>query len=239
MPTHHYAVFHYCKKLGVALQPFIQTNDRAYPHRTNHFNGAPQRLGEVQSDVRGYVSELLSKAANKGSLDSTVDKEDKEKLLKGLKGWGVLDNNYRYVKSHETGRHRGYSVYPGGGLMPDAKPSTPIPMDKLLDSGMWSDIYSNYTVHVHQPTMFQPVGSMRKIGDAFTCECRDMITFNAKVTKINQDETGVTVDYVDSNSPDSATQYVHSDLNNFTDMVTTDNVAQLRHDFPPSSDPSE
>ena len=95
--------------------------------------------------------------------------------------------------------------------MPDAKPSTPIPMDKLLDSGIWSDIYSNYTVHVHQPTMFQPVGGMGKIGDAFTRECRDMITFNAKVTKINQDETGVTVDYVDSNSPDGATKTVRAD----------------------------
>jgi monoamine oxidase len=76
---------------------------------------------------------------------------------------------------------------------------------------MWSDIYSNYTVHVHQPTMFQPVGGMGKIGDAFTRECRDMITFNAKVTKINQDETGVSVDYVDSNSPDGATKTVRAD----------------------------
>jgi len=37
----------------------------------------------------------------------------------------------------------------------------------------------------------------------------------------------------------AVTQYVHSNLNNFTDIVTTANVAQLRHDFPPGSDPSE
>ena len=37
----------------------------------------------------------------------------------------------------------------------------------------------------------------------------------------------------------AVTQYVHSDLNNFTDKVTAANVAQLRHDFPPGSDPSE
>ena len=36
----------------------------------------------------------------------------------------------------------------------------------------------------------------------------------------------------------AVTQYVHSDLNSFTDTVTTANVAQLRHDFPPGSDPS-
>ena len=37
----------------------------------------------------------------------------------------------------------------------------------------------------------------------------------------------------------AVTQYVHSDLNNFKDTVTTANVAQLRHEFPPGSDPSE
>ena len=37
----------------------------------------------------------------------------------------------------------------------------------------------------------------------------------------------------------AVTQYVHSDLNGFTDKVTAANVAQLRHDFPPGADPSE
>ena len=37
----------------------------------------------------------------------------------------------------------------------------------------------------------------------------------------------------------AVTQYVHSDLNKFTDTVTAANVAQLRHDFPPGADPSE
>nr|WP_227677707.1 cytochrome c [Psychrobacter frigidicola] len=37
----------------------------------------------------------------------------------------------------------------------------------------------------------------------------------------------------------AVTQYVHSDLNNFTDTVTAANVVQLRHDFPPGADPSE
>lgn len=37
----------------------------------------------------------------------------------------------------------------------------------------------------------------------------------------------------------AVTQYVHSDLNNFTDTVTATNVAQLRHEFPSGADPSE
>ena len=34
-------------------------------------------------------------------------------------------------------------------------------------------------------------------------------------------------------------QYVHSDLNDFTDTIAADNVASLRHENPPGGDPSE
>lgn len=37
----------------------------------------------------------------------------------------------------------------------------------------------------------------------------------------------------------AVTQYVHSDLNNFTDTVTAADVAQLRHADAPGADPSE
>lgn len=37
----------------------------------------------------------------------------------------------------------------------------------------------------------------------------------------------------------AVTQYIHSDLNKYTDTVSAANVAQLRHDFPPGADPSE
>ena len=212
LPSHHYAVFHYCKKFGVEMQPFIQTNDRAYLHRTNHFGGVPQRLGDVKNDIQGNIAELMSKVVNVGGLDRSVNTEDKEKLLEGLKGWGVLDKDYRYRASNATSKHRGYSVLPGGGLMPTETPSKPLPMSEILDSGMWSDIYSNHMTYAHQPTMFQPVGGMGKIGDAFTRECRDMIEFNAKVTKIHQDETGVTVSFVDSNNPEGTVKTLRADL---------------------------
>ncbi len=37
----------------------------------------------------------------------------------------------------------------------------------------------------------------------------------------------------------AVSQYVHRDLNGYTDTVTAANVAQLRHEFPPGPDPSE
>ncbi len=52
--------------------------------------------------------------------------------------------------------------------------------------------------HEMQTTMFQPVGGMGMIGQAFARQVQPMITHNAKVTRINQDKSGVTVTYSDT-----------------------------------------
>ena len=43
--------------------------------------------------------------------------------------------------------------------------------------------------------MFQPVGGMDMIGKAFAKEVGDLIRYDAKVTRIQQDDSGVTVSY--------------------------------------------
>ena len=52
---------------------------------------------------------------------------DKERLLANLRAWGVLDNQYRYVKSADVSNRRGYDVPLGGGLMPKAVPTNSTP----------------------------------------------------------------------------------------------------------------
>jgi len=48
--------------------------------------------------------------------------------------------------------------------------------------------------------MFQPVGGMGRIGEAFAKQVGDLIAYNAKVTKIDQNDKGVTVTYEDTES---------------------------------------
>src|SRR6201989_1955341 len=60
IPYHHRAMLDYCKRLGVALEPFVQVNYNAYVHSAGAFGGRPQRFREVQADFQGTVSELLS-----------------------------------------------------------------------------------------------------------------------------------------------------------------------------------
>ena len=52
--------------------------------------------------------------------------------------------------------------------------------------------------------MFQPVGGMDMIGKAFAKEVGDLIRYDAKVTRIAQDDGGVTVTYVDTKDPAAA-----------------------------------
>jgi monoamine oxidase len=141
LPVHHRAVFDYCRKLGVAVHPFIIKNSKAYVHSRHAFGGEPQRIGHVEKDMRGHVSELLAKSLHQGALDEAVSLEDRERLLEGLQGWGVLDRNYRYRAGDDVGGVRGWDIRPGGGLMPDKKPSQPVDLSPLLQSGLWEQIF--------------------------------------------------------------------------------------------------
>ena len=122
IPHHHYAVLDYCRRLGVALEPFVQLNHNAYLHKPSAFGGTPQRIREIKADFSGGVSELLAKATNKGALDDDVTKGDREVLLEALRQLGGLDREYRYRAGPSASEFRGYKRPPGGGLSP--APST-------------------------------------------------------------------------------------------------------------------
>ncbi len=145
IPYHHYAMLDYARRLKVPLEPFNQVNVNAYLHSPKAFGGKPQRIRHVRTDFQGHVAELLAKATQQGQLDTTVGKEEKEKLLEALRNWGLLDKDMRYARSEFTSiMARGFDVDPGGGLMPQAVPSAPLKRDELLQSGLWQYLLSHY-----------------------------------------------------------------------------------------------
>src|ERR1700722_13532198 len=91
IPYHHRALLDYCRRFGVALEPFIQLNHNAFLHGTKAFGGKPQRIREIKADFEGAIAELLAKATRKGALDETVSREDQEILLQALRDHGGLD----------------------------------------------------------------------------------------------------------------------------------------------------
>jgi monoamine oxidase len=205
IPYSHHAVLDYCRRFGVQLEPFIQVNYNAFVHSTKAFAGAPQRFRHVQADTYGYVSELLSKATQGGALDQALSKEDRERLLEGLKRWGVLDRDHRYRAGTAVSDTRGYDVDPAGGLMPAAKASTPLKVDELLGSGLWAQIGAG-NLYDFQSTIFQPVGGMDMLAKGFERRLPGLVRFNTKVTRIEQSASAVTVSYVDALKPGQAMQ---------------------------------
>jgi monoamine oxidase len=196
IPYHHHAMLDYARRLGVALEPFVQVNHNAYLYAKNAWGGAPQRLRHVQSDFHGHVAELLAKATRRHALDDAVTREDQERLLEAMRRWGALDRSYRYAAGELSSSRRGHAVAPGGGLMPSPVPSQPLALHDLLQSRAWTHLVVGLE-HEYQSTLLQPVGGMDQIARALHREVADAVRFGARVTAIDQDPRGVTVTYAD------------------------------------------
>jgi monoamine oxidase len=196
IPYHHHAIIDYCRRLKVPLEPFIQFNYNALVHNTQAFGGKPQKLGAIQADFQGGIAELLAKGSRQGMLDQAVTKEDREILLEALRSWGALNGDYEFAKGRQSSNRRGYERAEGGGpLGPEY--SEPMKLHDVLNSRLWTSASSGYGFDT-QSTIFQPVGGMGRIGDAFARELGPIIKLNCKVVEIKQDAKGVSVSYVDT-----------------------------------------
>lgn len=202
IPYHHHGVLDYCRKFGVALEPFIQINHNAYVHSVAAFGGRPVRYREVAADFQGYIAELLAKSVSQSKLDEEVGREDKEILLEALRNWGALDKDLRYAVGGASSSRRGFQKAAGGGLDSTPVYSQPIAFDELLRSGLWKGLVQG-SIQLFQTTLFQPIGGMDRISHAFHRELGDIVRFNAKVVAIRQDENGARVAYEDVGSPGS------------------------------------
>src|SRR6266700_4114800 len=200
IPYHHRALLDYCRRLGVALEPFIQLNHNALLHASRAFGGVPQRIRDIKADFQGQTSELLDEVTQQGKLDEAVSKEDREILMQALKSWGALDDNHAYKANLVSAEFRGFAKDPGGGIGAAPVAGEPIGLSDILKSRVWRYL-QNFALHAFQSTMFQPVGGMDMIGKAFAREIGDVIRYDAKVTRIQQDDRGVTVTYTDLKAP--------------------------------------
>jgi monoamine oxidase len=204
IPHHHRTLLHYCKALGVELEPFVQMNHNALVHRKDAFGGKPQKYKELAVDFKGHVSDLLAKSLNAGALDQAITGEDKEKLLVACREWGLLDANMAYSSSVRVSGQRGYDRPPGGGVNGAPTASKVNGLSDVLDSNIWTQMgfYFNY---VMQTTMFQPKGGMDMIGKGFFKQVGNLVRLNTQVTKIAQDAKGVTASWTDTKTGQTGT----------------------------------
>ena len=209
IPYHHETILGYCKQFGVELEVFTNDNRAAFFQGKNTtFDGVTGKSvpgRRLLSDQRGYISELLAKAVNRGALDMELTNDDKEKLLAMLTSFGALDKDHMYRGSGRSG-YQGPHVNKGLGLGMDAAAVQSLTLREVL--GLNLDNGENYYVTrfthgINQnPTLFQPVGGMDRIVDAFLSELirRDIaIMYETVVEEIeNMADGTVTIRYLDA-----------------------------------------
>ena len=189
----------YCRELGVLIEVFTNINADAYIYNESEGMkpGHPMRYRTAKSDVYGYVSELLAKAASRGALDKQLTREDKHRLLAFLEDWGDIggaSEGYAYTGS----TNRGFSVYPGASGTPGIE-LAPVPsVSEVFASAV--GMYFSFEFEFDQAMlMFQPVGGMDQIPRALTRAIgQQRVRLGCQATKITQSADGVTVEYADA-----------------------------------------
>lgn len=196
IPYHHQGLLYYCRKFGIELEPFIEVNHNTWLHSSDTFGGKSVRYREFSADFYGFTAELLAKAINQHKLDDIVSEDEHHYLIEAMKSWGALTPDLSYTKGNVSSWRRGFERAQGGGLNGAPIPSEVLARKDIMKSGLWDWMAFNQRIDM-QTTLFQPVGGMDQIGKGFARQVKDLITLNCKVTKISQNEQGVTVTYND------------------------------------------
>ncbi|MCQ4082331.1 FAD-dependent oxidoreductase [Streptomyces sp. RB6PN25] len=196
IPYHHRRVLAACRRLGVRLEPFIMQNT------ANLYVGGPGDLRDagggvmggaqprrrIAADTRGHLAHLLARAIDKGALDTEIEPAEREALLMLLVKFGDLgEHDYAYEGSTRAGYREPLAV----GQQAEAE--APIALPELLASEFWRHRFYQPDEHLWQATMFQPVGGMDRIVDAFTRRLWGTIVLGAEVTRIELVRDGVRV----------------------------------------------
>ncbi|HPE47363.1 MAG TPA: FAD-dependent oxidoreductase [Hyphomonas sp.] len=221
IPASHTGIHAYCREFGVPLEVQVNVNrDARYVSRKIR-NGMPIEDRQITGDLRGGISELLSKAVRKGALDEELTAEDRTRLLDFLSMYGALDASGGYSGSERLG----YEV-PPTVLGAPAEIRKPIPLSELLaDENLGFNVTFGEILY-QQTTMLEPVGGMDAIPYAFAARLRREIHYGKRVTHLKKTDGGVTVhyanddgtagtaeaDYCISTVPFSVLKYIEADF---------------------------
>jgi len=182
----------YARELGVPVIPFSNQNATTFVHYAGDtsLNNTPITYRQAKADLYGYVSELLAKATQRGSLDDTLSGEDKERLAEFLRDFGDLSSDGRYLGSSR----RGYVEEPGAGLE-FGEVGDPPSLSETVRSG----IGRNFSFEFGDDQAMQMMtvaGGMDQLHRAFARALGpEVIKYGAEVTAMKNTPSGVRVEY--------------------------------------------
>ncbi len=201
----------YCRRFGVALQPYIFASRANLVHSGYVGNGKTVQVRRAVHDLQGHVAELLAKCIDTSRLDLSITADDLAKLRDMLAIFGDLDRDERngkvtYTYTNRSGR-AGYET-PPGLVEQQAKPLSPLALDELLRSRVWNDYIFREADYSWQTSLLEPVGGMDHFVKAFANQplartsgtVASLIRYGAKVTGVELADDEVSVRYSDQGS---------------------------------------
>jgi monoamine oxidase len=201
LPFHHPRVMHYCREFGIPLEVYVMSTTANLYQTDRAFDGQAQTRFRLGNDVNSHIGELLSKTINSKALDTELTPDDQAAFLKLLASFGDVPGAPSIVGA-ETPRN--------GCLTPMTveavcKANPRLPLTDLLQSKLWQDRFYQPFDGEWQPTLFQPVGGMDKIVDAFVKRLRTPVRINREVISIDNQADGVVIVYRNRMSGKTAT----------------------------------
>jgi len=192
IPLDHQSTLYYTRLFDVPLEVMVNDNDHAwiYMEDAGPFSGKRLRQEQVKADMRGHVAELLAKSVQARQLDTELSQDDRMLLLDYLQHEGALQKKDLVYRGRNGA---GYAVNPGAGLNP-GRLSDPLGFRELLSSRV-GKAYSAVQEFPMHATMFQPVGGMDRIAQAFAKRLGRKIRYGQEVQAIRQspDQVAITV----------------------------------------------
>ena len=187
IPSTHRVILGYARRLGVPMEPFINTNRNA----GWDFNGKVHSERQMVMDVRGHIGELLAKAIDRRALDQDVPRAELDHLRGFLNGYASLNEAGVYT----PGGRSGFEIEPGG-YQRFGVPRKPLPLSEALLPANGSILPHVFeTIDVMQPTLLQPVGGMDRIAHALFEQIKPAVRFRAPVTAIRLAGNGVRIEH--------------------------------------------
>jgi monoamine oxidase len=184
IPHTHHAILGYAKQLRVPVEVMVNANraariaagDLVITH------------GQLINDVRGGVSELLSKAINRGGLDHVMTPGDKTLMRQFLSFYGELAESGEYMPRGRSGFVELPGAYRTSGRFLPRKRLSELLSHRSLGLPLLFEEFFDM-----QAPMFQPVGGMDRIAHALYEEVRPAVRLNSPVTAIRRTGEGVRI----------------------------------------------
>jgi monoamine oxidase len=211
IPHHHVRVIDYCRRFGVALQPYIFASRANLVHSGHLGNGRTLQVRRALYDLQGHVAGLLAKCAMKPGMDLGVGPADLEKLRDMLATFGDLTKTetngkttYRY--ENRSGR-AGFESPPGLAGAP-GKPLSPMRLDEILRSQVWNDYIFREADIGWQTSLLEPVGGMDMFFRGFLGQAlarrpgtiEGLVRYGAKATGLEVTNDNVRIAFDDGGS---------------------------------------